>query len=533
MAPASSRPKPRLAPRSALTNQVTLWLCMVVVLPFNEVELVTHPQLFAGLGVIVAVSIAVAVGSSAKYWFGIDHRRAGLALAALAAVANIIGLDLIRWSAAGELNYVAFLMVLPTIWLSANLHFPGALLAIALSVVTQLVVPLGRDQYQSDVATLHGLSVVVVIAAVAMLIAHLVREQESQQRRLQVVTKAMGVVSGTLDSEGRLTAIQGRLVGPGRGLAVDEALRKPLLAENARTPLRFDRYPLQLARQGHEFVGTVVWTTAERDRKVALSVSAQRIDGTMLLVVHDVTASLASVLQEEQFLANVSHELKTPLTSISGYLELLEDEANESPNGKLDSAMVLSRLEVVGRNVERLQRLIMGLLETARILHTSPAEGEPCVDDFASMVRQQVESNRPRADLLDLTITVTGAEEPVELVNADSGQLRQVIDNLVTNALKYSHPGGRVEVAIEASHDTGTVDLVVRDYGIGIGAEDLEKLFTPYFRARTAVESGVEGTGIGLMVTRRIVRAHGGDLRVASVEGCGTTMTMTIPLVRT
>ena len=176
MAPAS-RPKPRLPqPRSALTNQVALWLCMVVVLPFNEVELVTHPQLFAGLGVIVAVSIAVAVGSSAKYWFGIDHRRAGLALAALAAVANIIGLDLIRWSAAGELNYVAFLMVLPTIWLSANLHFPGALLAIALSVVTQLVVPLGRDQYQSDVATLHGLSVVVVIAAVAMLIAHLVRE---------------------------------------------------------------------------------------------------------------------------------------------------------------------------------------------------------------------------------------------------------------------------------------------------------------------------------------------------------------------
>ena len=508
MSPATPGPKvSRRLPGTAITHQSTLLACIAFSVPLANHEFVEFPQLFwAGLVLVLGVTVAVVVVLVATAKVGLRPARA-TALAATAAVINMVGIALIRWAGPDGLGYTAFLMTLPAVWLAAILHFQGAAIAITVTLLTQLVGPVGMGSLPSEAVLMGGLSALVVVSAVALLVAQLVGQRDFQQRRLALVTSALGVVHGALGPDGHLTNVHGRLVLPA------------------------DQYPLHRAREGHAFVGNVVWTTGTKGRKVALSVSASRADGTMLVVVHDVTSSLAAVLQEEQFLANVSHELKTPLTSIAGYLELLEDDARDAPNGTLDAAVVLRRLEVVGRNVVRLQRLILGLLETARTLHTSVRNGDPSVMDFAMLVREQVESIRPRAETQELSWRLTGLDEPLTLGNADAVQLGQAVDNLLSNAVKYSRPGGVVEV--DLTSDRQSVTLSVRDHGIGVGADDLPKLFTPYFRARTAVDSGTEGTGIGLLVTRRIAHTHGGELEVESEEGSGTTVTLRVPLQRT
>lgn len=532
MPPATPGPRVSLRlPGTALTHQITLLACIAFSVPLVHHEFVQFPWLFwSGLVLVLGVTVAVLVVALPATRAALDPARA-TTLAATAAVLSMMGIALLRWAGPDGLGYVAFLMALPGVWLASLLHFRGAAIAIVVAVLTQFVGPVGMGSLPTEPVLVRGVSSVVVVGAVALLVAQLVRQRDSQQRRLALVTTALGVVHGALGPDGHLTNVSGRLAGPARHLPIDQVLHQPLLAENGRDELPADQYPLRRAREGHEFVGKVVWTTVTKGRKVALSVSASPVDGTMLVVVHDVTASLSAVLQEEQFLANVSHELKTPLTSIAGYLELLEDDAREAPNGTLDAAVVLRRLEVVGRNVVRLQRLILGLLETARTLHSSVRNGDPCVMDFAMLVREQVESMRPRAESQRLSWQVSGLEEPLPLGNADSVQLGQAVDNLLSNAVKYSRPGGVVEVQLTS--DRQSVTLTVRDHGIGVGADDLPKLFTPYFRARTALDSGTEGTGIGLLVTRRIAHAHGGELEVESAEGEGTTVILTVPLQRT
>lgn len=225
----------------------------------------------------------------------------------------------------------------------------------------------------------------------------------------------------------------------------------------------------------------MVWKTLPDGRRIALSVTARR-DGERraLISVHDVTASLSAVLQEEQFLATVSHELKTPLTSISGYLELLEDEALDAPDGTVDAAVVTSHVTVVRRNVDRLERLIMALLETARTVDATGSRshgGVTRVTVLSALVAEQVESIRPHAELRGITVGTTGLADGVDLVNADAERLGQAIDNLLSNAVKYSREGGTVQVELET--DENGARLTVRDQGIGIAPEDCRACSPP------------------------------------------------------
>src|SRR5699024_5578348 len=146
-------------------------------------------------------------------------------------------------------------------------------------------------------------------------------------------------------------------------------------------------------------------------------------------------------------------------------------------------------------------------------------------------VRQQVEAVSPRAAARRLRWSLRGCDAPLELVNADLERLGQAIDNVLSNAVKYAHEGGLISV--ELGMERNQARLVVRDEGIGISQSDLLGLFTPYFRARTATDAGIPGYGLGLMITRRIVRAHGGEMSIASEIGVGTRVELVIPVVRT
>jgi signal transduction histidine kinase len=221
---------------------------------------------------------------------------------------------------------------------------------------------------------------------------------------------------------------------------------------------------------------------------------------------------------KDEFVALISHDLRTPLTSIMGYVELaLEEDLTDAQRGYLN---------VVERNAERLLRLVNDLLFVASL-----QAGELALEreelDLATVVRQSVAEAEPRAAARAITLTCE-VDADVPYVHADKGRLLQVLDNLVTNALKFTPEGGAVDVSLRNA-PTGRVRLDVRDSGIGIAAEEQSRLFERFFRASSAVEQQLPGTGLGLYIARVISEAHGGSIRVTSGLGQGSTFSIELP----
>ncbi len=222
---------------------------------------------------------------------------------------------------------------------------------------------------------------------------------------------------------------------------------------------------------------------------------------------------------KDEFVALISHDLRTPLTSIIGYVELaLEEDLTDD----------LQRyLEVVDRNAERLMRLVNDLLFVARI-QAGKLALEPDEVDLGAVVRRSVAEFEPRAATKGVALTCV--VEPVPAVVADKGRIMQVLDNLVSNALKFTREGGTVHVSL--SHADGVVRLGVTDTGIGIAPDDQRRLFERFFRATNAVEGEVPGTGLGLYIARAIAEAHGGSITAQSELGRGSTFCIELPTAR-
>jgi signal transduction histidine kinase len=223
---------------------------------------------------------------------------------------------------------------------------------------------------------------------------------------------------------------------------------------------------------------------------------------------------------KDEFVALISHDLRTPLTSIMGYVELaLEEELTGAQRGYL---------EVVDRNANRLLRLVNDLLFVASL-----QAGELVLEseefDLADVVRQSVTEAEPRAAVKDITLTCE-VDEDLPDVHADRGRILQVLDNLVSNALKFTPDGGAVDVSLRSAGDA-RVRLDVRDSGIGIPAEEQQRLFERFFRASSAVERQLPGTGLGLYIARVIAEAHGGSITVASELGHGSTFSVELPAI--
>jgi signal transduction histidine kinase len=216
---------------------------------------------------------------------------------------------------------------------------------------------------------------------------------------------------------------------------------------------------------------------------------------------------------KDALLATVSHELRTPLTSITGYLELL----------RLDGSGTLSKsqeqmLEVVDRNAHRLTRLVGDLLFVASL-----EEGAANLSledlDLSEVARESVEAVVPQADR-------AGIEVVLELqdwlpICGDRGRLSQLVDNLVSNAVKFTPPGGRIAVRALARNDKAVLE--VADTGIGISPSDREQIFEPFFRSEVTARHAIQGAGLGLAIVKMIVEAHEATLSVESEEGAGTT----------
>jgi two-component system OmpR family sensor kinase len=217
-------------------------------------------------------------------------------------------------------------------------------------------------------------------------------------------------------------------------------------------------------------------------------------------------------------IADASHELRTPLTSIRGYAEMLRRGAAESPR---DSEAARRRIE---EESIRMTGLVDDLLVLARLDQGRPLEQEPI--DLKAIASDAVSDARVVAPSRQISLTANG---PV-IVTGDDTRLRQVLGNLVRNAIVHTPPQTPIEVAVGT--DDGVGRMSVADHGRGLAAEDVERIFEPFYRADPSRSRDRGGAGLGLSIVSAVVAAHGGRVKVSQTEGGGATFEVELPLAR-
>jgi PAS domain S-box-containing protein len=223
---------------------------------------------------------------------------------------------------------------------------------------------------------------------------------------------------------------------------------------------------------------------------------------------------------KDEFISLVSHELRTPLTSIHGYLELLLD------GGAGELAPEQERfLTVVVRNSKRLMHLVGDLLFMAQV-EAGKLALELGEVELKEVVAECLEAAKPVAD--DRSIELVADVEETPSMLGDRSRLVQVLDNLISNALKFTPRSGRVSVRVSVADDAALVE--VADTGVGIPAEEQDRLFERFFRSSTATEQAIPGTGLGLTIAKAIVERHGGTIELESAVGTGTTVRVRLPI---
>lgn len=217
--------------------------------------------------------------------------------------------------------------------------------------------------------------------------------------------------------------------------------------------------------------------------------------------------------QRQSTLADVSHELRTPLTVIQGNVEALIDGVYPADAEHLEP--ILEQTRVMERLIEDLRTL--SLAEAGRLtLHPEPT-------DLGALLQEAAAGYRNQAEQAGIQLTVTVAED-VPVLEVDPPRMREVIANLLTNALRHTPSGGRVDLAARLADNQVVVAL--RDTGSGMSPEDLGRIFDRFYRSPDS-----PGSGLGLPIARDLVEAHGGDMTATSEVGLGTTVRFTLPLV--
>ncbi len=241
------------------------------------------------------------------------------------------------------------------------------------------------------------------------------------------------------------------------------------------------------------------------------------------LIGADLRRQLALARQKTDFVSNVSHELKTPLTSIRMFSEMLAEDRVQ------DDAKRRHFLGIITAEAARLTRLINNVLDFARLERGEKKyDFAPC--DFAAIARESVESYRPHLEAAGFTLKSMLPSVPVP-IRGDRDALAQVLVNLLSNGEKYS--GERKEIEVELATDGDGAELRVLDRGLGVPAGCEEKIFEQFFRAHDSLGSGIQGSGLGLTLARQIARAHGGDVAYRKREGGGSCFAVRLPLERT
>jgi PAS domain S-box-containing protein len=544
----------------------------LVVLPV-EGPIVTERVSF---GVGIALLVLASVLAAALPWRRMDPRWT-----IIVPCLSLIAVGFFRYGTGGMLSPYGALILLPFVWIATEEGRFNALLA-SLGTFVVLVVPIFIGHPELNVALIvHVIFAPIMYAAVALVIneiAHRVRQQLEESRaaekqrselldqmvraadqqklneaRLKTANRLIqsiwnavteqSVIGTDLDglidvwnpgaqkmlglTEAQVIASKRHVIDFHLHSEIDERLRAmDAQVSTISSPEEFSAL-VDAVRSG--FADVRDWTYVRPDGKqVPVQVAATpRLDENghrvgFIFVATDMTQAREFARLKDQFVGLISHELRTPLSSILGYLELMRDD-EDAPL----STEQLQYLSVAERNAHRLLRLVGDLLFTAQV-----ESGQFPLDlqdvELNAVIASSIESARPAATAAGVSVSSLPSAEPL-VVRGDPQRLGQAIDNLISNAIKFTPRDGQVTVA--STDGQGRVKLTVTDTGMGIPAVELSQLSTRFFRASTATRNAVPGVGLGLTITKAIVVAHGGRLDIQSEEGVGTSFTIDLPLL--
>jgi two-component system phosphate regulon sensor histidine kinase PhoR len=492
----------------------------------------------------VVLAFITTVGAMLFPWARVDRGW----LAVVPAL-DIVVVGLVRAAAGEGAMAVAFLMVFPVLWLAYAFDTRAVALVI-LGAMFVAVAPFLIEPRVPDTAAdwsallLMPIAVVLISISVNVAASHL----RSFQGKLQEIsTQLQQSLTAAEDREVALRAVVDTvdagiaMFAPDGDVVVSNEMARTIVRKSGaeprgvvltgplvygpdrRTPLAPDEQLSNRALRGDHLNNELFWIGPENDQIALVASSRKALRSTgesvgTVLVVHDVTQLMASIKVREEFLASVSHEMKTPLTSIMGYLEIIEDSIDVEASG------IGNELRIVQRNIDRLFAVITDLLTAGH----SETPVRRRLTDLRGVVKSAIETVQPSADAAQVVILpFSMANRAGVTAEIDAEKVGQILDNLLSNAIKYSVAGGTVDVEL-IGHD-GSVVLSVTDTGVGISPSDQRQLFDRFFRAESARLEAVPGVGLGLSIVSGLVAAHNGSIDVRSELGVGTTITVTLP----
>lgn len=351
---------------------------------------------------------------------------------------------------------------------------------------------------------------------------------EQIQVRMQEVVKAKSRLEAVF-----LSMVEGvMVVNPdGRIMLINETLKKILRVDHQAQ----GRKPLEVIRniEVHQIVEDVLKTSSgvngrelvfllpeEKILRVCAApvLSDGKIEG-VVLVFHDITDLRRLEKVRKDFVANVSHEFRTPVTSIKGYAETLLDGAMDDEQNAKDF------LKIIYSESDRLVKLVDDLLVLARY-ESGQFALNPQFSDVQKVLGWVLSGLAIQVKQSQVAVT-SKIPEGLARVKIDESSLAQVLLNLIENAVKYNNPRG--EVTISASEKSDGVEILVADTGLGIPAEDLPRIFERFYRVDKAHSRQISGTGLGLSIVKHIVESYGGIIRAESQLGSGSVFCLTLP----
>jgi signal transduction histidine kinase len=348
------------------------------------------------------------------------------------------------------------------------------------------------------------------------------RMAEQLDARLAALEADDELLAATIESVNEGVVV----VDPRRSVVRANAVARRLLALRAPLPFPADALPrdralreaLAEALAGRAVEGTELTLAAGDVAPRTLALQARPLaGGGAVLALYDLTAIRRLESVRRDFVANVSHELRTPLSVVSGFAETLRADDDIPPAQRRRFA------EAITSSAHRMQRIVDDLLDLSRI-ESGGWLPNPADTDVAAAAADALSALREPAERKGVALVI---ESDAARVHADPTALRQVLVNLVENAVRYTPAGGRVTVLTR--HGEGGVWLDVRDTGIGIPAEHLPRVFERFYRVDPARSREAGGTGLGLSIVRHLVEAHGGSVRAESAPGRGTTVSAFFP----
>ncbi|APX03132.1 sensor histidine kinase [Arthrobacter sp. QXT-31] len=463
-------------------------------------------------------------------------------------ILDLVIIGLARNGAVPAVAGLGVLAIFPVIWLSSSDTFPRTTIFLSFFGPLLIGIPTLLQKFPnispSDIATAILLPLMMVAVSVAIRFAsanvrlqrqrleqkdaelrELLGESRNRERLLKTILDTTDVGIVAVDADGQKVLVNDqqkafRQAAAPPGVEQPREAEQLMFGQDRVTPLPLDKRPIRRAIAGETFADYLVWL-GEGASQRAVATAARIIkndDGGFsgaVIVFSDVTGLVEALSAKEELISNVSHEFRSPLMSLVGNVDLVLDEAEAlSPES-------VHRLEVVQRNAERLLSLVSELLVSASaVLAVHPRR-----TDLAGLIENSIGSVQAQADASNVSLAT---DVPAPLwAHADPLRISQALDNLVSNAIKYSPDGGKVTVS--ARRRDSWVQLKVQDTGMGISEEETSRIFTRFFRSQAARQAAIPGVGLGLSITKTIVERHGGDISCDSKPGVGTTFTLTLP----